>query len=189
MYISHKMKLSFYNKNLTTTSFKKIKFYNLIIKVLLNQNLVTTSSFQYILLNFNSNLTLLKKNFSSKYSQSFIGSIPTTTFFPKTGLLPLSSSPQMFLKSKPLIGTETLKLFQLFLKLSHNKPFSHSTQHHIYRLLFSNVNHNELVYSDLGKAFSRWSSTHSLLINLFYYNIKIISFGSKLLINETLALN
>jgi len=149
------MKLSFYKKNLMTTSFKKIKFYNLIIKVLLNQNLVTTSSLQYILLNFTSNLTLLKKNISSKYSQSFSFSSSTRTIFQKNGTLPTSFTSNIVLKSKPFRGTETLKLFQLFLKLSHSQPFFYSKQHYIYRLLFSNLNPNELVYSDLGKAFSR----------------------------------
>ena len=189
MYISHNMKLSFYNKNLMTTSFKKIKFYNLIIKVLLNQNLMTTSSLQYVLLNFASNLTQLKKNVFSKYSQSFTFLTSTRTLFQKNGTTPTTLTSKTVFKNKSLVGTETLKLFQLFLKLSHSQPFFYSKQHYIYRLLFSNLNPNELVYADLGKAFSRWSSTHTLLTNLFYYNIKIISFGSKLLINEILSLN
>jgi len=183
------MKLSIFNKNLNTHLFKKIKFYNLIIKILLNQNLNTTSSFQYILLNFASNLTQLKNSLSSKYIQPFSSITSTRTTFQKNGFVPTFLPHKTFLKSNSVVNVETFQLFQLFLKLSHSILFFYSKQHFINRLLFNNLNPNDLVYTDLGKAFSRWVSTNVLLTNLFYYNIKILSFGSKLLKDEILSLN
>ena len=185
------MKLSINNKIFTTT-FKKIKFYNLIIKVLLNQNLTLTNSLQYLTLQYISNLTQLNKTSFSKYVQPFNFSTSSRSLFQKNDFTSTSLKHKNFLKNYSLDSVESLeslKLFQLFLKLTCSQPFFYSKQHYAYRLLFSNLNPNELLYVDLGKAFSRWASTQSLLVNLFYYDIRILSFGSKLLSNEILSLN
>lgn len=185
------MKLSINNK-IFTTSFKKIKFYNLIIKVLLKQNLTLTSSLHYLTVQYASNLTQLSNISFSKYSQPFNFTTSTRSFFQKNDFTTSSLKRKTFSKNYSLDSVESLeslKLFQLFLKLTCSQPFFYSKQHYAYRLLFSNLNPNELLYVDLGKAFSRWSSTQSLLVNLFYYDIKILSFGSKLLSNEILSLN
>lgn len=185
------MKLSIDNK-ISTISFKKIKFYNLIIKILLNQNLTLSSSLYYLTLQYASNLTQLNNTTLSKYVQPFYSSTSGRSTFSKNDFVDTSLKIQIFTKNYSLDSVESLeslKLFKLFLKLTCSQPFFYSRQHYAYRLLFSNLNPNELLYVDLGKAFSRWSSTQSLLVNLFYYNVRILSFGSKLLSNEILSLN
>tara|TARA_B100000795_G_scaffold139383_1_gene104270 strand:- start:7 stop:237 length:231 start_codon:yes stop_codon:yes gene_type:complete len=75
--------------------------------------------------------------------------------FQKKGTIPTFLTRKVLLKNNSLVGTETLKLFQLFLKLSRSQPFFYAKQHYTYRLLFSSLNPNDLVYADLGKSFSR----------------------------------
>jgi hypothetical protein len=186
------MKLSLYSKNNINLSFKKIKFYNLIIKTLLNQNLIFTMSFQNVLLKYLSNLTQITSLPASRYTQSLNFQSSSRTWFQKTDTTSSYNVPKVSLKHQSLTkleSLESLKLFQLFLKISCSEPFLHAKVHYLYRLLFNTSNPNLLASIDLGKAYSRWSTTQTLLINLFYFNIKVISFGNKLLINEILSLN
>jgi hypothetical protein len=186
------MKLSLYSKNNINLSFKKIKFYNLIIKTLLNQNLIFTASFQNVLLKYLSNLTQITSLPASRYTQSLNFQASSRTWFQKIDATSSYNAPRVSLKHQSLTkleNLESLKLFQLFLKISCSEPFLHAKVHYLYRLLFNTSNPNLLASIDLGKAYSRWSTTQTLLINLFYFNIKVISFGNKLLINEILSLN
>ena len=92
------MKLSINNKIFTTT-FKKIKFYNLIIKVLLNQNLTLTNSLQYLTLQYISNLTQLNKTSFSKYVQPFNFSTSSRSLFQKNDFTSTSLKHKNFLKN------------------------------------------------------------------------------------------
>ena len=186
------MKLTFYSKHNTTVSFTKIKFYNLIIKTLLSQNLILTTLFQSLLLKYMSNLTQINNKSFSKFSQSINFYQSSHTWFtkslktPSTKLLNVTTKNHLLPKAENL---ENLRLYQIFSSLAFSKPFLYSKIHSVYRLLFNTINPNELVYVDAGKAFSQWSSTQSLLVNLFYYNIRVVSFTGKLLIDEVLSLN
>lgn len=172
--------------------FKKLKFYNIIIKMLLTQNNTLSLSFQYLLLNYFNTLTLINKYTFSKSTSPVNASHYSRTLFQKGSKEVFSSSKTGLLKGNSLTNSaslESTKLFKLFLKLSLSQPFFYSRHHYSHRLLFNTLNPNEVAYVDLGKSYSRWFSLQTLLTNLFYYNIKIASFGTKLLSDEVLALN
>ena len=180
--------------NLKTHSipFKKLKFYNIIIKMLLTQNNTSSLPFQYLLFYYFNVLTLVNKYTFSKTISPVNASHYSRTLFQKGSKEVFSSSKTGLLKGSTLTNStslEIVKLFKLFLKLSLSQPFFYSRYHYSHRLLFNTLNPNEVVYVDLGKSYSRWFSLQTLLTNLFYYNIKIASFGTKLLADEILALN
>jgi len=191
LYFSYNMTLKSVAKLSERSTFKKVKFYQLLIKLLIKQDIVMTSNFWNLFKNYLVLMDLLPKSFVSKYSHLPKSVEYSRNILHKTDNLKLTSSIHLlkvnyFDADK---GPESLILFKLYLKLAYSQPFFNAKQHFSYRLLFNNFHPNEVVHLDLGKAFSRWFSTHSLLINLFYYSIRLVTFGTKLLRDEILALN
>jgi hypothetical protein len=166
---------------------KKIKYNKFLIKTLIktsNFNLKTFKSFNcfYNFLNFNPfvnfsqnsfyNTTHLNlRNHDYKISKN------------KTSLLKLELTPQNLQKKA------TFKVFNTYLEYSQ-KWFSFFLKPHFsYKLFLSITKTNDLLYLDIVKVFNRWLNTYTLLGNLFYYNTQILSFGNRLLVDETLSLN
>lgn len=103
---------------------------------------------------------------------------------PYSDLLPLQKT--SFRKN---FNNITLNMFFIFITIN-NTPFANYIRTHAgFQLLFMSHNRGGSFTLNLKKCYNRWSNTHALLYNLFYYEHRLMIFGNKIFKIDILALS
>ena len=167
--------------------FKKIKYNKFLINTLLNTTNFNLNSLKnltcfYSYLNLTSHV-----NFSQTSFYNLVKSNIRNFNYKISNKKVLTRS--FNLTPQNLKTTTTFKLFNTYLEYSQ-KWFSFFLKPHFsFKLFLSITKTSDLLYLNIVKVFNRWLNTYTLLGNLFYYNIQILSFGNRLLVDEILSLN
>ena len=82
-----------------------------------------------------------------------------------------------------------LTLFKTFLKANATLGFTNFIPHTSQRAIFIKYHKKGVAFSSLPKFYSSWMNTYTLLFNLIFYKIEILTFGNSFFKNEILALN
>ena len=133
--------------------------------------------------------------FLQRYSFIFSSTTKLTTYtkFYKPLKLPLLSRASNLFHSKSSISSTNIKhrlfkTFKLFISTTYYNPNSSLDKNYIFRDSYYYYGTNFSTLS-LNKVFIIWKNYHYLLFNLFFYDIKLLSFSNSFFINETNALN
>ena len=93
------------------------------------------------------------------------------------------------IKLSPNLKKSLLHLFTSFVRVNMASQNELTIPHHTFRTSYLTHSKGGLTVITLPKLFQRWKSCYFLLHNLYYHNVKVLTFSPSFFKKEVLALN
>jgi hypothetical protein len=171
---------------ITRVFFKKEKNHKK--KNLFTNNVYLNVWLSTYLITFNQQKRTLTPRLILPILSKFFKKTPTPSFYvkkiPKN--LFVKNFKNFYKSSKP---QESLSTFKLYMQVNYTSNFLSNKTHSSFKSNFFSFNKKGLLVINISKIFQKWKVLYNLLFNIYFYKIKILTFGTSFFKKEVQSLN